>query len=220
MKFKLYRLSITLLIILNLSACSYVQGYFPDKQKDYQFTTEIPPLTIPEDLTKQSTKKTLATNSGQPDSQQNAGVETVPVSAPDSADKGEDIYIDLVEFSGGATRIRIEDNINSVWRLVGKALSRQSIEITDRNEADKVYFVQYDPDFKKVEDGSLWDEALFLFGTDPSQEQEFRVVLIENDTLTEILVLDENDKPLSEGAGFKLLNTLYKTIKADLANSG
>ena len=38
--------------LLNVSGCSYVKTLFPDKEKDYQYTTEIPPLILPEDLKK------------------------------------------------------------------------------------------------------------------------------------------------------------------------
>ena len=40
------------LVLLNVSGCTYIKSLFPDKEKDYQYTTEIPPLIIPEDLKK------------------------------------------------------------------------------------------------------------------------------------------------------------------------
>jgi len=208
-------------------ACNSVKGYLPDKEKDYQLMTEIPALIIPDDLTNNAIKDAPVIQARQAVQQRRSravantdtAVETEADATTQATENEENIYIDLVEFSGGATRIRMEQNLESSWRTVGKALSRQSIEITDRNEEDKVYFVQYDPDFKKVEDGSLWDEALFLFGSDPSQEKEYRVRLVENGTLTEIIVFDSNDKPMSKGIGFKLLNLLYRTMKDDLANS-
>ncbi len=214
MKFKILISLLSVVLVLNLTACSRIKGYFPDKEKDYQLTTEIPPLSIPEDLSSHAieTKSVLE----------------VPVVAPlknssyvednaSSSEQEELIYVDLVEFSGGATRIRVEDSIDRVWRTVGKAISRHSIEITNRNESERIYYVQYDPDFKEVEDGSLWDEALFIFGADPAKEQEFKIRLAENGSLTEIIVLDRQDTPLSTGPGYKLLNLLYKTIKKDLS---
>lgn len=227
MKAKITYLSISLLILFNIMACNSVKGYLPDKEKDYQLMTEIPALIIPDDLTNNAIKDAPVIQARQAVQQRRSravantdtAVETEADATTQATENEENIYIDLVEFSGGATRIRMEQNLESSWRTVGKALSRQSIEITDRNEEDKVYFVQYDPDFKKVEDGSLWDEALFLFGSDPSQEKEYRVRLVENGTLTEIIVFDSNDKPMSKGIGFKLLNLLYRTMKDDLANS-
>ncbi len=36
--------------LLGLQGCSVLAGLFPDKQKQYQYSTEIPPLEIPPDL--------------------------------------------------------------------------------------------------------------------------------------------------------------------------
>ncbi len=212
MKDRFIQLSVVGLFVMGLSACSTIRNYFPDKAKEYQLTSEIPDLVIPPDLSES------AIFSPSKDEINKAVVsDRNAIAITDDIDDKEVIYVDLVEYAGGATRIRIEDSIERSWRTVGKALSRHSIEITDRNELDRIYFVQYDADFNKVEDGSLWDEAMFLFGADPAAEKEFRIKLGENGSLTEIIVLDTQDRPLSKGAGLKLLNLLYKTIKEDLS---
>ena len=230
---KIIALSVSLLILFNLSACSALKGFFPDKEKEYQLITEIPPLIVPPDLSSDAIQKRKTVDSGVPVYQNQEEPELVSEDRDSTTEENvfeenvvdektetqESIYVDLIEFSGGATRIRIEDTIDRNWRTVGKALSRHSIEITARDELDRIYYVQYDPDFQKVEDGSLWDEVLFLFGSDPAQEKEFRVRLVENGSLTEVIVLDKNDKPLSKGPGLKLLRLLFETIKEDLAGT-
>jgi outer membrane protein assembly factor BamC len=231
---KIIALSVSLLILFNLSACSALKGFFPDKAKEYQLITEIPPLIVPPDLSSDAIQQSKTVDPGVPPVYQNQEVPE-PVSedrestteenvseenvVDEKTETQESIYVDLIEFSGGATRIRIEDTIDRNWRTVGKALSRHSIEITARDELDRIYYVQYDADFKKVEDGSLWDEVLFIFGSDPAQEKEFKVRLVENGSLTEVIVLDKNDKPLSKGPGLKLLRLLFETIKEDLAST-
>lgn len=40
----------SLVVLSQLSACGYIKSLFPDKEKDYQYTTEIPALVIPPDL--------------------------------------------------------------------------------------------------------------------------------------------------------------------------
>ena len=200
-------------VLVNLSSCSRVQGYFPDKEKDYQLTTEIPNLIVPADLS----DKAISSEAKAPEVVYQLQ-ESAITEPENNADETKAVYVELVQFSGGATRIRVEDSLARMWRTVGKALSRQSIEIIARNEIDSVYFVRYDPDFKEVEDGSLWDEAMFIFGSDPAKDQEFRVRLVENGGLTEVLVLNNKDIPLSKGDGLKLLDLLYKTIKQDLAD--
>ena len=204
---------IALLLVFGLSACGHIKGYFPDKEKDYQLTTEIPELIVPSDLTNAVQSPVSI------DSPAVIPNEEAEEADSESREKKQSIDVDLVESSGGAARIEIEDSIERSWRTVGKALSRHSIEITDRNELEKVFHVQYDPDFEAVEDGSIWDEVLFIFGSDPAKEKEFKVRLAESSSLTEVIVLDSDDQPLSEGAGLKLLKLLYKTIKDDLADS-
>ncbi|MCK4841047.1 MAG: outer membrane protein assembly factor BamC [Methylococcales bacterium] len=191
-------------LCLNLSACGY--NFFPDKEKDYQFTKEIPALIIPTDLSAWDTQNKQKSVGKQSSYSQN------------NVDN-QDIKVTLAEYSGGATRIQIASSLERSWRAVGKALSRNTIEITNRNKSDNVYYIQYDPDFKKVEDGSLWDEVVFIFAADPAKEQEYRIKLAENGAVTEVIILDSEDKPLFTDEALKLLNLLYETIKADLASA-
>ena len=204
---------IGLFIVLNLTACGGMKNYFPDKEKDYQLTTEIPELKIPADLTDNTIQKAVVIESPHTENKETEDV------AAESSDSKATIQVDLVEYSDGATKIRIEDGMERSWRTVGKALSTHSIEITDRNELERVYYVQYDADFKEIEDGSIWDEVLFIFGADPANEEAFKIRLAGNNQLTEVIVLDADDQPLSKGAGLKLLKLLYKTIKDDLVDT-
>ncbi len=189
-----------------------MKNYFPDKEKDYQFTTEIPELKIPADLA-ENTVEPLPTAL-------NESIDDEELEEDDnSLDVKETVEVELLEPSGGVSKIRIEDGMERSWRIVGKALSTHSIEITNRSQAESVYYVQYDADFKEIQDGSLWDEVLFIFGADPAKEQALKVALTGNKSLTELMVLNSDNQPLSEGAGLKLLQLLYKSIKADLADT-
>jgi len=207
------------LVAINLSACANIKSYFPDKEKDYQFTTEIPELQIPEDLSNSNINYGSTIRPSEPSVITPIIPQAAETEVADNTEEKTEILVELVEYSGGTTRIRIEDSIERTWRVVGKALSRNAIEIINRNEYESYYSVQYDPDFKKIEDGSLWDEVLFIFGSDPAKEQEYKIRLAENGTLTEVIVLDKENQPLSSGGGLKLLNLLYKTIKEDLKNT-
>lgn len=234
MKSNLLHLSV-ILLLLSVSACTWIKNYFPDKSKEYQLASEIPALIIPPDLPsgththkpkpsiinkEAKIQQILADTKKKENSHWN---QVAPEKAEpraveiEAAENKATIYVELIEYSGGETRIRIKDGIEKIWRTVGKALSRHSIEIIDRDALDHVYFVQYDANFTKVEDGSLWDEVVFIFGSDPAQEEEFRVKLVEYGGFIEIIVLDDNNIPLSTGMGLKLLKTLYRTIKEDLA---
>ncbi|MCK5831316.1 MAG: outer membrane protein assembly factor BamC [Methylococcales bacterium] len=209
------RLLISFLILITISSCGFMKDYFPDKEQDYQLKKEIPVLVIPSDL---SGNKAYPFGAGFSNDKELVH-EDVSNKKNDFVVSGNQTIktVDLIKYSDKSTRLKITDTFIRSWRIVGKALSRHSIEITNRDVLKGIYFVQYDPDFKKVEDGSLWDEFLFIFGADPAKEREFRVQLVENINGTEVVVLDNSDTEASEGPGLALLNVLYESIKKDLA---
>lgn len=47
-------------VLLGLTGCGYIKSLFPDKEKDYQYTTEIPELVIPAGLGKNEGPKLTA----------------------------------------------------------------------------------------------------------------------------------------------------------------
>ena len=203
---KLISRSILLCIGLQLSACGQLKPYFPDKERDYQLTTEIPDLIVPDDLGEQSIQSVSSVNSHTTEPPSTANKENI------------DLSIHLLQ-ANGTHYITIEESIERAWRLVGRALSRHSIEITDRNEKKRIFFVQYDADFKKVEDGSLWDEVIFIFADDPAKEQEYQVELIQNETLTTVIVSGDESLQANDQAKLTLLTLLYNTIKEELLDS-
>ena len=204
---------------VNLSACNTITGWFPDKEKDYHYHKEIPELEYPPDLQPKSDKQRNISDGNKFTKKQqesDAGINRVNQEQSDDAVISNDrVIVRMVEYDEGSVRIQIDSSLKRAWPIVGKALSRNSIEITDRNRSEAVYFVQYDPEVEKYEDGSISDEFGFFFGDDPRQEKEYHIRLAEDKNITEVMVADENDKPLSEGDGIKLLNLLYETIKAD-----
>jgi outer membrane protein assembly factor BamC len=250
---------------LNLSACGYIQSLFPDKEKDYQFTTEIPPLVLPQDLSKGAAGKAAEarpepeTERIKEENQQSAGrgetegtpentesmgetgteeqSEQVPQSEEtDQAvqqeqpeqkpeadaveekkdDKTEGTPVELVRFSDGERRLRIDSSPNRAWHLVSKALSRNSIEVTRRDQDQKLFYVQYDPDAKKAEDGSLLDEAVFLFKGFEANEKEYLLKLIPVDDKADLAVTDKDLNPVpDDDAAVKLLRLLGGTIQGN-----
>ncbi len=226
-------------LLTALTGCG-LKNYFPDKEKDYQLRHEIAPLNIPNDLSNQAFKRQLIT----PDKDETEKVKVIrelvdsnEVEADTSSekitedtieyveitDKTEQVNfinkvtsVELVMFDGGATRLRINENFAPAWRLVAKALSRNLIEITSRDKAAGQLIVQYDPNKTDFIDDSIKDEFLFFFGEKDSQEKELRIRLIAHNKTIEVIILNDEDQPLSEGAGLKLLKLLFSTIHTEL----
>jgi len=227
MKVKIGSFFITAAVLFNLSACGYIKSLFPDKEKDYQYTTEIPPLIVPDDLKKNQAPgiptpapSPISTGINVAPASDNAPVqETTPAASPENETVVPDktITVERVKSDSGEDRLRINEPFTRAWRILGKALSRKSIEVTERNQETKLITVQYDPDEKKVEDGSYWDEVVFMFRGIQSNEKTYLLKLEENNQQTDIVVMDEDQKPSSDEASLKLLTLLEETIKADLA---
>lgn len=203
-------------VLGNVTACTYIKSYFPDKEKDYQFTTEIPPLKLPPDLDKNAALSAPGTDLVEPAPEQTrAALVPDEPSAEEEAETPRVIPVELVEFENGETRLRIGAPVLRAWRMVGKALSRKSLEVTERNQEDALFRVQYDPDEQPIEDGSLWDEVVFIFKGVQGNEKEYILKLVANGQRSEVVVLDEDQQPITEGPGLKLLSLIQETLATD-----
>jgi len=212
------RLFIIAAVLVNVSACTYIKNLFPDKEKDYQFTTEIPPLVLPPDLSGGS----LANVPAAPPVTETAGkADTAPAAAPSTEEapaiERKSIQVELVDADQGTKQLHLGVPADTAWRMVGKALSRKSIEVTNRNQEEKLFEVQYDPNKQEVEDGSILDEVNFFFKGLDTAEQEFVLKLVENNRQTDVIITDKEQKPVSNASSLSLLMLLHDTIKADLA---
>ena len=127
------------------------------------------------------------------------------------------IQLELVDADQGAKRLRIGAPSARAWRMVGKALSRKSIEVTNRNQEERLFHVQYDPNKQEVEDGSILDEVRFFFKGFEISEQEYVLKLVDNNQQTDVIVMDKEQKPVTDAGSLSLLTLLHDTIKADLA---
>jgi outer membrane protein assembly factor BamC len=261
MKSKLILLTVTGYILGNLMACGHATKFFPDKERDYQHTKEIPMLNWPKDLrTSAAPAPSPIPNSATPPAisaiPTAPAANTAPVlstdtpavtmpenldpaAAPpydiatdipsqakppsdadpvpdDTGDTKKPIVIEQVK-RDGSSRLRLNATMLRAWRAIDKALSRNAIEVTERNPEEHRYTVQYDPDEKKAQDGSLMDEVTFIFKGFQTHEQEYRLQLIEtSDHIIEAVIIDSDKKPIADtAASVKLLDVLEKIIKTD-----
>lgn len=235
-KFNRTAFIISTVVLLTSVGCSNMNSFFPDKEKDYQFRSEIAPLTVPSNLTERKIKPLpsvyiekaetedvvmigemveedgyVITSTAEPE------VTVTDEEVPEEAVIFDDTPpIEFVMFDGGATRLRINDRLDPAWRLVAKALTRNRIEIINRNQAAGQLIVQYDPNLTDFKDKTVADEFSFIFGEDHSQEKEYRIRVMEHNNSSEVIILDSKDQPLSNGIGLDLLKLLFTTIHADL----
>ncbi len=223
-----FRSLIIVAVLVNVSACSYIKNLFPDKEKDYQFTTEIPPLVLPTDLAGDSIARPPAASATEKASSaattetgDAASVAETTAATPQTETapviERKLIQVELVDAEEGTKRLRIGAPSATAWRMVGKALSRKSIEVTNRNQEEGLFNVQYDPNKQEVEDGSIMDEVKFFLKGFEITEQEYVLKLVGNNQQTDVLVLDKEQKPVTDKMSLSLLTLLHDTIKSDLA---
>jgi outer membrane protein assembly factor BamC len=214
-------------VSLNLCGCSFIGGYFPNKEKDYQFSTELPPLQIPADILNKSLEKKPAAKQLTEETETvavigevvkaapvPAGSETAPIIATESQ-KSEPTHVELVKFADGDTRLQINKSVAVSWRLVGKALTRKGLEITARDQANAEFTVQYDPNASNYKDESFWDEFDFVFSPDQNQEKPYRIKLLAHEKFSELVVLNEQGTPLADGNGLSLLKLLLTSMESN-----
>jgi outer membrane protein assembly factor BamC len=233
-----YRAALVVLAVSHLTACETIKSLFPDKEKDYQYTTQIAPLTLPDDLRRPDANRfaqgmrpapkpviteALAAAEDTIANTASAAVEpveplvdnTIPTPPPTSnLAKPRDFTAELL--SDGTNRLRLSLPAGNAWRVVSKALSRKSIEVTKRDQAAGLFEIHYVTNDEKVKDDSFLDEMSFLF--DGFQdEQAYSLKLQESSGQTEVLILDSEQKPLNDAASLKLLQLLQATIRADVS---
>lgn len=257
-----------------LSGCGILKEAFPDKEKDYRYTHEIPEIVVPNNLgqsaksvtrsappiaavsdesaTKVESPKLPAPPlpsqpisapvlkqqkvvkpepapvvepevTGQtPDS--NAILQTTPLQetpievssyAEGVADADAAIApaLKLHKTSERTAVLQFNQNMERTWRIVGKALTQQAVEISERNTKAHYFTVQYEPQAKALKDDSIWDEIGFIFGAENNQEQSYRIALTEKDKQTEIRVLDAEHKVCSTDACIQLTKLLKTAIE-------
>ena len=221
------RAAIVGISLAGLPACSTIKSWFPDKERDYQFTTEIPELIVPDDLK----NKGLATLSA-PKSESEPEIDSSPVTVSNSDETSEETSIaestgnnavsenaeTAAPVAGNISSLQIDQAKTPATRMVGRALTRKQVEIVERNVEKGYFYVKYDPNAVEAKDESIWDELNFMFGDDPSQEREYRIrVRGVNSQLSEVTVQDESGKPLSDDAANALLKLITDGINQVLS---
>jgi outer membrane protein assembly factor BamC len=212
-----------------LAGCGTVAGWFPDKQKQYQYSTEIPSLEVPPDLTS-STIEGAAARRGVPEAGESMDEREAPVAgeAPEEESAGEressrpaarksksQAVPTLAQSTDDVPLIEVEAPFEIAWVEVAKALGRLELEITDQNRSDGVYYVYYGGDRKPYEDRGFFGDIAEMFGGGEEPSKEYRIKLEEKGKVTMIYILDSENRPQTSGHGFDLLKRLHQTLQSE-----
>lgn len=219
----------TIACVLSLSGCSTLQSWFPDKEKDYQFTTELPPLVIPPDLAQKpslptravpevakNAKNVLSDNALLEQAKPKLAEAVKAVQRPTLSDAETEMTKNEIQLSlthEKTPTLNLNVPIARAWRIVGKALSRNNIETTKHDQENGQIHVQI-ASAKPQPEKSLWDNTVDVFNPFSQAEEKYVLQFTENNGKTAVTVLDEALQPISND---KLLASLFDSIKADLS---
>ena len=236
---------ITLVALSSLSACSQIKSLFPDKEKEYQYTVELPPLIYPTDMqvnivpvlpksmTHAEPVNTAAITAANDLTKSTAAVtnSTTNASASHSStspivDKAYNndeeelaanlITVERINVDKGENRLRLNVPYLRAWRILGKSLSRKALEVMVRNQEAGLFTLKYDPDERSVKELSYIDYLKGLLGNLTSNEKTYIIKLEKDQLQTDVTVLDKDQKPVTDADSVKLLTLIQETIKADL----
>lgn len=209
---------------LCLPACSTFKSWFPDKQKEYRYSSEIPPLEIPPDLVgsslgvtppEQPVVEETAAAPAESAPQPGAPHEYAVIGKQPPAPEGIEQTAELIRDDGGA-HIHVETSFAETWTMVEKALNRLTVEIKDRDRSQKVFYVYFSGEVRRAPERGWFADMKYMFtgDTGSGDEQEYRVHLEDTaDTLTKIRVTDAAGEFQADGETMKLLKALHERIR-------
>jgi outer membrane protein assembly factor BamC len=112
-----------------------------------------------------------------------------------------------------APSLLVKQDLNKAWQLVGLALDRVGFVVEDRDVSKGVYFVRYiDPERDGRKSGNFFTRL--FSGSDNTDEQgEYLVRLAKVQNVTQITVLDKNNRLQATRTAEKILTLLYEQLK-------
>lgn len=195
------------------SGCGSMEKVLPDRKKEYQYSSEIPPLEIPPDLSAATIEQTpIKSVSGSVDVGPAEYVQpsATKIEQPVVASEPE---ADLpVATSDSGSYIEIEESYPIAWRMVGRALSRLEIEIEDLNRSEGLYYIIFRDEQNQAND-SFWSGLAFWSDDSAAgTEEEYQIKLSDNGGVSEVRILNDDGEPQSEGPGLNVLKMIQKQV--------
>lgn len=189
-----------------LGGCTYIASLFPDKQKQYRYHSEIPPLEIPPDLSS-STIEGAVTSAAQAEALQ-PKEDSAPRAASEPEPEEPDPKTTLAQDLSDVPLIEVEAPFEDAWRSVNRALGRAKLEVVGEDQAKDIFDVYYNGTGQRAPE----DVGLFsgLFGgSSDNTASAFRVHVEQKGKITQVFVTDGRDDPQQSGLGLELLKTIH-----------
>jgi outer membrane protein assembly factor BamC len=112
----------------------------------------------------------------------------------------------LTHTKAGQVNLIVREEFARAWRRTGLALDRIGFAVEDIDRSSGVYFIRPKAEKKK----GFWAS---LFGDSTSDNQEYRLRLIDEPPITRIVVLNSEEKMLIGKKAEQILTLLHKQLK-------
>ena len=194
-------------VLVTLSGCG--GSIMPDRHKEYQYSSEIPPLEVPPDLSPLAIEQSDAKQQQQLADEIRETQDQLQLASRPLDESGS---VSLIEHGDAPAHLEIYDSYPVAWRQVERALTRLELEITDRDRSIGFFYVLFaDPEAPREEDG-VWSTLAFWKSFSP-EEIEYRIKLEDRQGTSDLYVLDDTGKPQSEGSALRLLKKIEEKIE-------
>ncbi|MGH8547265.1 MAG: outer membrane protein assembly factor BamC [Methylococcales bacterium] len=214
------RILLFLAVLGWIQGCGSFENILPDREKEYKYSTEIPPLEVPPDLTistiEDSPIRPLSGGSSG-SAGTGPGVKQGPSVQEELPEPGKAEPAPDVEHSAEGAYISIKEKFPIAWRMVGRALSRLEIEVQDLNRSEGLYYIIFEDRRKRKADDSIWSSLAFWSDSTTVKEQHFRVRVDDKSDTTEVRIQDDDGAVMSEGMGLDLLQMIQNKINEQIA---
>lgn len=211
MKNKFHYLKIVAAIFFLAIATGCIFG--GDKEPVYATSREVPPLKVPEGLSKPETRSTFDIPGYSLPELAARGDETRPPEVMTSAEAEQ--ARSRIRFGPTGLYLEVDDTAASVWRRVGFAFNRDGMEIDQVLDSERRYRVRFSHDPIEISDRGFLS-SVFMFWRSPdyidySGTYLFEVQRESSDT-TRVAILNEDGEVLPMGRAEFVLNRLQERL--------
>jgi len=184
-----------------------------EKEPVYAASEEVPPLRVPEGLSKPETRSTFDIPGYSLPELAARGDESRPPQVMTSAEAEE--ARSRVRFGPTGLYLEVDDTAASVWRRVGFAFNRGGMEIEQVLESERRYKVRFSHEPIEVSDRGLFGAMLFFWQApeyiDYNGTYLFEVQR-ETTNTTRVAILDKNGEVLPMEQAEFVLNRLQERL--------
>ena len=110
-------------------------------------------------------------------------------------------------------RLKIDDQFDRSWRLIGLALDRVGFAVEDRNRSAGIYYVRYNDPATEKEGGGFLSKLKFWGDDKPERNSEYQIKAEQQGDITSVQVLDAKGAADKTPTAARILKLIQEQIR-------